>query len=75
MSLYLCVNRRPNALKPSQPNIHRAIALLVFTAAVFRSEVLLLLGPLALQSLLQGYTSFTRLFQIGLVSGLASAGL
>ena len=50
-----------------------AIALLTFATAVFRSELLLLLGPLALQAALF-YTSFYDVVRVGLIAGLISAG-
>ncbi|KAF9812463.1 hypothetical protein IEO21_06181 [Rhodonia placenta] len=73
LALYFCVNRGPTSLRPSQRNFDRALALLVFTAAVFRSEIVLLLGPLALQALFYNYTTFGRLFKVGVLSGTASA--
>lgn len=48
--------------------------LLVFTAVVFRAEVALLLGPIALLALIQGSTSFPALIKAGLVSGILSLG-
>ncbi|KAJ3765820.1 Alg9-like mannosyltransferase family-domain-containing protein [Lentinula raphanica] len=53
-------------------NIERAIALLVLTAVVFRAEVVLLLGPVVLQSLALGYVGFWRLVWVGIVVGLVS---
>ncbi|KAJ3760692.1 Alg9-like mannosyltransferase family-domain-containing protein [Lentinula raphanica] len=53
-------------------NIERAIALLVFTAVVLRAEVVLLLGPVVLQSLALGYVGFWRVVWVGLVIGLVS---
>ena len=50
------------------------IALLMFTAVVFRAEVVLLLGPLALQLLLTNQISFANLIKVGLISGLSSLG-
>ncbi|CCM00069.1 uncharacterized protein FIBRA_02096 [Fibroporia radiculosa] len=72
---YLLINRAPNSLYPPRHSLHAALALLVFTATVFRSEVLLLLGPMALHALIWGHTSITKLVMVGLVSVLASAGL
>ena len=50
-----------------------AIALLTFTTVIFRSELLLLLGPLALQASFR-YVSLYDVLKTGLVVGLASAG-
>ncbi|KAF7972945.1 hypothetical protein HWV62_16508 [Athelia sp. TMB] len=44
-------------------------------AVVFRAEVALLLGPIALYALIQGNTTFVSLFNAGLISGLLSLGL
>lgn len=51
-----------------------AVALLVFTAVVFRFEVILLLGPLALQLLIQGHVTLLRLIKVGLITGVTSIG-
>ncbi|KAJ3768450.1 alpha-1,6-mannosyltransferase subunit, partial [Lentinula raphanica] len=53
-------------------NIERAIALLVFTAVVLRAEVVLLLGPVVLQSLASGYVGFWRVVWVGMGVGLVS---
>ena len=50
------------------------MSLLVFTSTIFRAEVLLLLGPFALQGLVLGYTSFKNLIKVGLASGTLSLG-
>lgn len=70
----LLIDRGPNALRPTARSVEQAIALLTLSAAVFRAELLLLLAPLVLQSLVCSYTSFTRLVRIGLLSGLFSVG-
>lgn len=75
LSLYWIIKRAPNALRPPRSHLKRAISLLVFTAAVFRSEVLLLLGPLSLQALFAGNISFSSLLRVGLTVGLMSAAL
>ena len=59
----------------SSRRVSSAIALLTFTAVVFRAEVALLLGPLALQLLLTNKISFVSLIKVGLISGLFSLGL
>jgi alpha-1,6-mannosyltransferase len=55
--------------------INLAIALLTFTAVVFRSEVLLLLGPLVFQYLFLRYISLSGVIKVGLVVGLVSLGV
>lgn len=75
LASYLLVNRAPNAPKPSPTQFRTAIMLLVFTAVVFRAEVALLLGPIALLALIQGSTSFPALIKAGLVSGILSLAL
>ncbi|KZT01550.1 glycosyltransferase family 22 protein [Laetiporus sulphureus 93-53] len=75
VALYLLMNRAPNSKRPSQSAVHRAIALLTFTAAVFRSELSLLLGTLVLQALICRYSTFAGLFKVGLISGICSAAL
>ena len=73
MALRLLIDRAPNSTRPSKSNIHWAIALLTFATVVFRSELLLLLGPLALQAIVR-YTSLTEVIKVGLVSGILSVG-
>lgn len=75
VALYYLVNRSPNSVRPSAPAFHRAIALLTCTAAIFRSEVALILGPLVLQGLLRGYTTFGTVLKVGFIAGTCSAGL
>ena len=72
---YLLWNRYPNAIRPFQRDIHLAIALLTFTAIVFRAEVVLLLGSIVLQALWQGYTKWWKVVKVGIVSGVASIGI
>ncbi|KIJ60396.1 glycosyltransferase family 22 protein [Hydnomerulius pinastri MD-312] len=72
---YALYNRAPKSTQAPKRNINIAIALLTFTAVIFRSEVALLLGPLALQLLVQGRTKFANLVKIGLLAGLASIAL
>ncbi|KAH9055207.1 alpha-1,6-mannosyltransferase subunit [Lactarius vividus] len=50
----------------------RAVALLTFAAVVIRAELAALLGSFAIQLLLDGRTSLTRLIKVGLISGLVS---
>jgi hypothetical protein len=70
----LLLDRAPHSTKPTRRAVHAAIALLTFTTVVFRSEVLLLLGPLVLQAMVQGYTSLINIITFGLVSGVLSLG-
>lgn len=53
----------------------RAVALLVFAAVVLRAELAALLGSFAIQLLLDGRISLTRLIKVGLFSGLVSIGV
>ncbi|TFY52954.1 hypothetical protein EVJ58_g9722 [Rhodofomes roseus] len=75
LALYQLVNRASNSTRPSPTAYHRAIALLTFTATVFRSEIALLLAPLALQGLAKGYTTPSSLLKVGVISGVYSAAL
>ncbi|KAH9041595.1 alpha-1,6-mannosyltransferase subunit [Lactarius pseudohatsudake] len=50
----------------------RAVALLTFAAVVIRAELAALLGSFAIQLLLDGRISLTRLIKVGLISGLVS---
>ncbi|KZT67408.1 glycosyltransferase family 22 protein [Daedalea quercina L-15889] len=75
IALYYLVNRPPNSTRPPSSAYHSAIVLLTCTAAIFRSEIALLLGPLALQGLLRGYTTFWSLLKVGMIAGICSAGL
>ena len=68
---YLLYNRAPGSTQASKKCINIAVALLIFTAVVFRSEVALLLAPLALQLLIQGHTNLVK---VGLLVGLTSVG-
>ncbi|KAM5539258.1 hypothetical protein V8D89_007131 [Ganoderma adspersum] len=74
IALRLIIDRAPNSTRPSKSNVHWAIALLTFATIVFRSELLLLLGPLALQSILR-YTSLYSVIKVGLISGIISAAI
>ncbi|KAH7884254.1 glycosyltransferase family 22 protein [Phlebopus sp. FC_14] len=75
LAYYSLYNRAPKSTRASQKNIDVAIALLVFTAVVFRSEIALLLAPLALQLLVARHTSFFHLVKVGLLAGLTSIAL
>jgi hypothetical protein len=75
VATYLLLDRAPNALRPSQTSINFAIALLTFTAVVFRAEVVILLGPIVLQALYERYIPLKSVVKIGLVAGLVSLGM
>jgi len=74
LAYFALYNRAPHSNRPSGTSVDVAVALLVFTAVVFRSEVTLLLAPLALQLLIQGHITLWRLIKVGLITGVASAG-
>ncbi|GLB40722.1 putative alg9-like mannosyltransferase family protein [Lyophyllum shimeji] len=71
----LLIDRAPNKTKPSDRSITAAVALLTFTTVVFRAEVLLLLAPLVLQSLLHRHITLPKVVKVGLISGLLSLTL
>ena len=61
-------DRAPNAYRPTPRSIDISIALLVFTAVVFRAEVAVLLAPVVLQALYCRYISLFRVIKVGLIS-------
>ncbi|KAF5349753.1 hypothetical protein D9758_010190 [Tetrapyrgos nigripes] len=75
VACYLILDRAPHATRPSSSRMNVSIALLTAAAVIFRSELVLLLGPLVLQWLWQGYISFWGVVRIGLISGLTSIAL
>ncbi|KAG8213348.1 hypothetical protein J3R82DRAFT_11834 [Butyriboletus roseoflavus] len=74
LAYYLLHDRAPKSMQASKRCINTAVALLTFTTVVFRSEVALLLVPLALQLLYQGHTTFLDLLKVGVLVGLTSVG-
>lgn len=72
VATYLLVDRSPNSRRPSQASLKVAVALLTWTAVIFRSEVALLLAPLCLQLLFTRRVPFLDLIRIGLLTGLLS---
>ncbi|EGN98733.1 glycosyltransferase family 22 protein [Serpula lacrymans var. lacrymans S7.3] len=74
LAFFLLNNRASNSLKPSTLSVHAAFSILTFTAVVFRSEVAILLAPLALQSLFLQHTRFLSLIKVGIISAIASIG-
>ncbi|KAJ7496638.1 glycosyltransferase family 22 protein [Mycena latifolia] len=75
LSTYLLIDRAPNTLKPSQRSVTASIALLAFSAVVFRAELAALLAAFALQSIFFGHASFWRVCTVGALSTLASIAL
>ncbi|KAF8805435.1 alpha-1,6-mannosyltransferase subunit [Phlegmacium glaucopus] len=69
------IDGAPKSTSLSSRSINFAIALLTFTAVVFRAEVVLFLGPLVLQLLFTHQISFVNLIKVGLLSGLCSLAL
>lgn len=74
LSAYLLIARAPNSLKPSQRSVSISIALVAFSAVVFRAELAALAAALALQSIYLGHITFWRALTVGAVSSLASIG-
>ncbi|KAG1841033.1 glycosyltransferase family 22 protein [Suillus subalutaceus] len=74
LGFYALYNRAPQSQFPTRRSADVTFALLTFTAVVFRSEVALLLAPLAIQALLLRHISFTRLISVGFLSAMLSIG-
>ncbi|OSC97695.1 glycosyltransferase family 22 protein [Trametes coccinea BRFM310] len=72
LALYMLVDRAPNSTRPSKENVHRAIGLLTFASVVFRAELALLVGPLAVQAIVRQYTSIANVVKVGLLTGTVS---
>ncbi|KAF5393293.1 hypothetical protein D9757_000466 [Collybiopsis confluens] len=66
------LSRSPSSTKPSSTSVYTAIALLTFSAVVFRAELALLLAPLTLQALVSRHVSLSGTIQVGLVAGIFS---
>ncbi|KIJ12871.1 glycosyltransferase family 22 protein [Paxillus involutus ATCC 200175] len=75
IAYYALYNRAPKSLQASKRSINTALTLLTFTSVVFRSEVALLLAPLALQLLVQGHITFLNLIKVGPLAGLTSVAI
>ncbi|KAJ7286958.1 glycosyltransferase family 22 protein [Mycena rebaudengoi] len=75
LSTFLLIDRAPNALRPSQRSVSASIALLAFSAVVFRAELAALAAALAVQSLFMKHASLWRICTIGAISTLASIAL
>ena len=74
LAWYSVLDQAPNARRISPTKFYTAVALLVFSTVVFRSEVLLLLGPFVLQALWNGNATVAKTVHVGLMSGLISLG-
>lgn len=74
VAYYMLHSRAPKSTQASKRCINTAVALLTFTAVVFRSEIALLLVPLSFQLLYQGHTTFLNLVAVGVLAGLTSVG-
>lgn len=74
IAFYALYDRAPQSQCPTRRSVEVAFALLTFTAVVFRSEVALLLAPLALQALLLRHISLMSLVRVGFLSGILSIG-
>ncbi|KAH9943363.1 Alg9-like mannosyltransferase family-domain-containing protein [Epithele typhae] len=74
VALCLMLDRAPNSTRPSPGAVRGALALLTFATVVFRSELLLLVGPVALQSAFQ-YLPLLDVIKTGLLAGSASVAL
>jgi hypothetical protein len=75
IATYLLLDRAPHAFRPSERSIKVAIALLTFTAVVFRAEVVLLLAPVVLQALWEGYIGLGDVLRVGMLAGCVSLGM
>ncbi|KAF5349771.1 hypothetical protein D9758_010189 [Tetrapyrgos nigripes] len=74
IAYYLILDRAPHVTRPPPFRVDVAIWLLTASTVIFRSELLLLLSPLVLQWMWQGYISLWGAFKTGLLAGLASIG-
>ncbi|KIJ96549.1 glycosyltransferase family 22 protein [Laccaria amethystina LaAM-08-1] len=75
IALALLIPPSPKSKKPSPLSTSTAFTLLTLSAVIFRAELLLLLAPLALHSLLARHITFGRLVRVGLRAGVVSIGL
>ncbi|KAF8648108.1 hypothetical protein AX16_006405 [Volvariella volvacea WC 439] len=74
-AIYSLIPPYPRLNKPTRQGTYRAIALLTFTAVIFRAEVTLLLIPITLQALLSRTVKMNTLIVHGVVAGLGSLAL
>ena len=75
IALSLLLGRGSGAGRASTSRASWAVALLTFAAVVIRMEIAGLLGLFAIQLLLDGTLSITRLIKVGIISGLVSIGM
>ncbi|KAI0280292.1 GPI mannosyltransferase [Russula aff. rugulosa BPL654] len=75
IALSLLLGRGSGAGRASITRASWAVALLTFAAVAIRAEIAGLLGLFAIQLLLDGTLSITRLVKVGLSSGLVSIAL
>lgn len=72
IALSFLIPSTPARTFPTQPRLLAAISLLVFTGVVFRSELALLLAPIAVYAIF--VTSPVRLIRTGIISAILSIG-
>ena len=72
VALSFLIPSAPARASPAQPELLSAISLLVFTSVVFRSEVALLLAPIAIQTI--GIVPPALLVKRGLITAALSIG-
>lgn len=75
IALSLLLGRGSGTGRASITRASWAVALLTFAAVVIRMEIAGLLGLFAIQLLLDGTLSITRLVKVGVISGLVSIAL
>ncbi|KAM6492801.1 glycosyltransferase family 22 protein [Amanita muscaria] len=75
ISTSLLIGHNPVSVKQSKRAHKAAIALLSFTAVVFRAEIALLLAPLSFQLLFTRKLTVLELIKVGLYSGVTSIAL
>ncbi|KAF9649276.1 alpha-1,6-mannosyltransferase subunit [Thelephora ganbajun] len=74
VALSFLIPNSPARASPTQPRLLAAISLLVFTGVVFRSEVSLLLAPIAIHAMVLVVPP-VRLIKTGIISATLSIGL
>jgi alpha-1,6-mannosyltransferase len=75
IALSLLLGRGSGTGRASTTRASWAVALLTFAAVAIRMEIAGLLGLFAIQLLLDGTLSITRLVKVGIISGLLSIGM
>jgi len=74
VAIYFLIPNAPARASPTRSRLLTAISLLVFTSVVFRSEVALLLAPIAIHAMLFSVPLF-RVVKTGTMSAAVSIGL